>query len=875
MAETRPESHNYSAMANERNPFINAANNSVDRDTDGDEETPLDSGIMIHVVPDTNKARWNHIVDLDSFFRRMYLYHQKHGFLVMMVQEIFELLQFVFVVVFTTYLFHCVKYDVLFHGPYENHTKVTIDDVLDSTSVCVHSLSGVTWVALTLAGIFWMLRLIKVFYHIVQYWDIKMFFNIALKIEDSELDNLTWHQIQKQIREVQSEQQMCIQQEQLTELDIYHRILRFKNYMVAMMNKNLIPAKIMVPLMGECVFFSRGLRYNIELILFRGPWSPFENNWNIRDEYRRPNRRAELSQKLATQILWVALANLFLCPLIFLWQLMYFFFNYGDLIKREPGTLGVRCWSQYGRLYLRHFNELDHELDARLNRAYRPAVKYMNSFSSPLLAVIGRNLVFICGGMLTVLIVLTIYDEDVVQVEHVLLIMSLLTTIVVISRSFIPEENMIWCPEQLMTAVLAHVHYIPGSWRGLAHTSRVRDQFGQLFQLRAIHLISELISPLVTPFVLLVSFRPRALDVVDFFRNFTVSVDGVGDVCSFAQMDVRKHGNPDWQVTGSQEDKKPNTPPTCPANQYNQGEHGKTELSLVHFTMTNPNWKMPNEAREFVHGLRKHALNDLNRARGGGGLNPTAMGQSLLSVGSMGGDYSSIVQSILQNHNLTGSQLGFSVFNPQMYSPNMPTTGGDLGNVSGGYPHHHQQQQQQYQSDMYSRHSFDFDRMLQQNLMDTSEPHLRGTLQDIREDGAGEVPGAGYISSTSPISPFPPMGASMSISVRGNLSRHEGPISGSNNGLLGSLTGTLPSATDGSNVDVTATDMSLSTLYLHELHHRQMRRRGGTIADHSRHIWQRPHQQPDSSLIQTVPSTAGSSTSGAAEKTPLLGTKKS
>lgn len=42
----------------------------------------------------------------------------------------------------------------------------------------------------------------------------------------SELDNLTWHEVQKRVREVQSEQQMCIHKEQLTELDIYHRILR-------------------------------------------------------------------------------------------------------------------------------------------------------------------------------------------------------------------------------------------------------------------------------------------------------------------------------------------------------------------------------------------------------------------------------------------------------------------------------------------------------------------------------------------------------------------------------------------------------------------------------------------------------------------------
>lgn len=35
------------------------------------------------------------------------------------------------------------------------------------------------------------------------------------------------------------------------------------------------------------------------------------------------------------------------------------------MIKREPGTLGARRWSLYSRLFLRHFNELDHEFNSR------------------------------------------------------------------------------------------------------------------------------------------------------------------------------------------------------------------------------------------------------------------------------------------------------------------------------------------------------------------------------------------------------------------------------------------------------------------------------------------------------------------------------
>lgn len=60
-----------------------------------------------------------------------------------------------------------------------------------------------------------------------------------------------------------------------------------------------------------------------------------------------------------------------------------------------------------------------------------------------------------------------------------------------------------------------------------------------------VNVLEELISPIVTPFLLCFSVRHKSLDIVDFYRNFTVEVVGVGDVCSFAQLDVKKHGNPD------------------------------------------------------------------------------------------------------------------------------------------------------------------------------------------------------------------------------------------------------------------------------------------------------------------------------------------
>lgn len=86
------------------------------------------------------------------------------------------------------------------------------------------------------------------------------------------------------------------------------------------------------------------------------------------------------------------------------------------------------------RFYLRHFNELDHELTGRLNRAYKPAIKYMELFPSPIMVVIAKNVTFCAGAILGTLLGLTVWDEDVLNVEHSLTAMTVLTGIVIAGR---------------------------------------------------------------------------------------------------------------------------------------------------------------------------------------------------------------------------------------------------------------------------------------------------------------------------------------------------------------------------------------------------------------------------------------------------------
>lgn len=104
--------------------------------------------------------------------------------------------------------------------------KYKLSDVIFTSEQCHQRFSLWTYTLICVAVIFWIVRAITVFFHIIHNYDIRCFMKVALKIDDSELENFTWHEIQRRIRDAQSEIQLCVHKDNLTELDIYHRILR-------------------------------------------------------------------------------------------------------------------------------------------------------------------------------------------------------------------------------------------------------------------------------------------------------------------------------------------------------------------------------------------------------------------------------------------------------------------------------------------------------------------------------------------------------------------------------------------------------------------------------------------------------------------------
>uniref|UniRef100_A0A7E4VGZ5 Autophagy-related protein 9 n=1 Tax=Panagrellus redivivus TaxID=6233 RepID=A0A7E4VGZ5_PANRE len=547
--------------------------------------------------------RWDHIENLDQFFLQVYKYHQGSGFRCILLKHALSLFQIAFVIAFSTFLTQCIDYDVLFNNRATNTDGKNITGkrhIADAiVTDCAAHFSPLVVLTLLLSVLFLVFHMVRVGYQMVQYMDIQEFYNSVLEIPDNQLTNVTWRTIVQRICAVQPKIRLSVNQTKFTELDIYARILRQKNFMVALVYDEILPPFFDLPFLGRIPYFPSGMRLNLETILFKHFWSPWKNHYQLKDEFKDLHSLETVAQSLRKTIMLFALANFFLMPLIFVYQLLFTFFSCADLLKREPGAFGMRKYSNYGREKLRHFNELDHELRLRLNRSYEFSVRYMDQFISPSTEIIAKNLAFVAGSIAVVVAGLTAWDEDVLTFEHVITVMSVSAAIAYACRSFIADENLVFCPDFLMRQIVANIHYAPAAWLREAQSTDVVAEFEQVFHMRAYAVILDLISPIVTPFILFFSTSLQAHAIVQFFHEKTRSIPELGDVCVYALMDLRENADADLAELSGVTSSGP-----VPRARRPNAIRAKIELSLLNFATQNPDWQAPENLANFLAQVR-------------------------------------------------------------------------------------------------------------------------------------------------------------------------------------------------------------------------------------------------------------------------------
>ncbi|KAL3426310.1 autophagy protein Apg9 [Phlyctema vagabunda] len=539
---------------------------------------------------------WVNVTNLDDFMHQVYGYYLSSGVWCILLEEALGLLRTIFVAFFTTFLTQCIDYKKI---PGSSRTAEVL------IPQCTKKISGMPNVALWLFALYVIGKLYQCLTDIPRLMRIHDFYLYLLDIPDGDMQTISWQDIVARIMALRDANPITAiapvapglrkyigtqNKERLDAHDIANRLMRKENYLIALFNKDILDLTLPIPFLRGRQLYSRTLEWTLEYCITDLIFTPAGqvNQMVLKDSYRR-----QLSDALRSRFLFAGFMTVLLGPIAVIYLVITYFFKYFNEYYKNPAALGSRQYTPLAEWKFREFNELPHLFHERINMSYPFASRYLDQFPKVKMIQFTTFISFIAGAVVSVLTLATVWDPEmflgfeITPDRTVLFYLGVFGTMWVVAHGAIPDENLVFDPEYALRNVIEYIHYEPLKWHGRLHSDDVKKEFAALYQMKILIFLEEILGFIVTPFILWISLPNCSDQIIDFFREFTIHVDGVGYVCSFAVFDFKK---------GIVKTAKQGTNNTDMRDEYYSTKHGKMAASYYGFLdnyLLNPKTGVP------------------------------------------------------------------------------------------------------------------------------------------------------------------------------------------------------------------------------------------------------------------------------------------
>ena len=453
-----------------------------------------------------------------------------------------------FVVGFTIFLTACIDYKRI-------PSSKSLPQIL--VPRCTKQLSTLANLLIWLFAFLWICKLFQYVNDIRRLRRLHDFYHYLLEIPDSEIQTISWQEVVKRLMLLRDSNPSTAgavsehhrrflgsqSKQRMDAHDIANRLMRRDNYLIALINKDILDLTLPVPFFKNRQLFSKTLEWNLSLCILD---FVFNEQGQVRPYFLKDTHRRALSDGLRRRFMFAGVMNVLCAPFIFVYFVMLYFFRYFNEYQKNPSQIGSRQYTPFAEWKFREFNELWHLFQRRVNMSYPFASRYLDQFPKDKTVQISRFVAFITGALASVLALASVIDPEmflgfeITPERTVLFYLGVFGTVWAVARGGVPEENLVFDPEFALSNVTEYTHYLPSHWRDRLHSDEVRSEFALLYQMKIVIFLEEMLSIIFTPFILWFSLPKCSDRLVDFFREFTIHVDGLGYVCSFAVFDFKK-----------------------------------------------------------------------------------------------------------------------------------------------------------------------------------------------------------------------------------------------------------------------------------------------------------------------------------------------
>lgn len=260
--------------------------------------------------------RWANVTNLDVFIKDVYDYYQGNGLWCILLDRFLHLVEAGFIVVFLTFLTQCVNYSKI-------PSSKTMDQIL--VPQCTKKMSGLWNFGLWIFVFYFIWKAIQIPLDMRRLLNIRGFYIHLLEIPEHDMQTVSWQDVVGRIMSLRDQNPKTANhltprqrkwlgsqsKERLDAHDIANRLMRRENFLIALINKDVLDLSIPLPPFTGRQFLSRLLEWTLNFSIMD---FVFDERGQVNQEFLKADRRGQLSQKLRARFLFAGVMTLMIAP---------------------------------------------------------------------------------------------------------------------------------------------------------------------------------------------------------------------------------------------------------------------------------------------------------------------------------------------------------------------------------------------------------------------------------------------------------------------------------------------------------------------------------------------------------------------------------
>mmetsp|Transcript_9901 Transcript_9901/g.16301 ORF Transcript_9901/g.16301 Transcript_9901/m.16301 type:complete len:1086 (-) Transcript_9901:92-3349(-) len=558
------------------------------------------------------------VKEADKFFHRMYSYYVAKGIGAILLSEFCSIVSLGFTIIFSVFLLGFVNWQTLLDCHDEESCHEGNQHLIRNP---FHQPSSMYSFFLMVYGILlaavWIWKCMKSVETVCDSLDMSNFYSEKLGLKLVDLQYMQWYEVLERLISIHNHGLCRIGPKgTITVHDVALYVMRNENYLIGLINKNTLDLVVpwwISPFASDELFLTQSLEWSLSFCIMD---YMYDDGFELSAEFL--NDVAGLQWRFQV----VGLIHFLLLPFMLIFMAMNFFLHNAQQFHSSRAYLGPRQWTPLALWKFREFNELPHIFEERINKSYASANEYIATFHNPYMAITARCMTYIAGSFVATLLLVSVLSDGALLYIHIadynlLWYLGIFSACYAGARSLVPDETKESqsCANLLQT-MCSHTHYFPCHWEDRANSVEVKDEMCNLFQYKIQIFLIEVLSVVLTPAVLCFSLPPCAHSILNFIRDHSKCIDGIGAVCDYSLFNVAEYGDENFCTENSgilDKSQRPND--------------GKLEKSMLNFHQAHPNYDGGDGARALFGRL--NAFRELKKMQREQVLVSTVMDKSI------------------------------------------------------------------------------------------------------------------------------------------------------------------------------------------------------------------------------------------------------